>query len=417
MAYPKDETSKGRPPSKAEGIRLNKFLADCGITSRRKADELIEQGHVQVNGKTVYELGVRVTPDQDRVTVDGKPVRPANQKIYVAFYKPENVLTTMDDPEGRPTVADFMEQLPVRVFPVGRLDWDTEGLLLLTNDGDFAQKVMHPREEIPKTYLAKLDGKPTDQQLQKLTSGVTIPGGRVKAWHVERAKIGDSKQYEWIKIVIGEGKNRQIKYMFQKIGFDVKKLKRVAIGLLTLGPLEKGEYAFLDKGALAKIFRQRKEPKLIRKTQRARGASPRANTRPRKVLGDWNDVGHEMETTAADYRSLFRTHFNPPHPDGGFAMSFSSFGSYLNLAELEYLWVWTAALGGSFFLAIAAKMILTTIGSRLRTLAARTPGLFDDIAADFFFSTRRWFLFAVFSISHRRPSGSQSMWRRWYAAS
>lgn len=253
--------------------RLNKFLAECGVASRRKADQLIEEGHVQVNGKTVYELGVRIEATTDRVTVDGKPVRPAVQKIYLAFYKPENVLTTMEDPEGRPTVADFMEQLPVRVFPVGRLDWDTEGLLLLTNDGEFSQKVMHPREEIPKTYLAKLDGKPTVAQLQKLMNGVTIPGGKVKAWHVERAKIGDSKQYDWIKIVIGEGKNRQVRHMFNKIGFDVKKLKRVAIGQLTLGPLQKGEYAFLDQGSLARIFRKRKDPLLEK--QKARTRRPR----------------------------------------------------------------------------------------------------------------------------------------------
>ena len=237
--------------------RLNKFLADCGIASRRKADELISDGQIQINGKTVFELGVRVDPEFDRVTLAGKPVRPETRKIYVIFNKPENVLTTMSDPEGRPTVADFVEQLPVRVFPVGRLDWDSEGMLLLTNDGDFSQRVMHPREEIPKTYLVKLDGKPTPKQLDKLKTGVTIPGGRVKAWLVERVKIGDSAKYEWIKIVIGEGKNRQVRHMFTKIGFDVKKLKRVAIGQLTLGTLQKGEYAFLDEGALAKIFRQR----------------------------------------------------------------------------------------------------------------------------------------------------------------
>lgn len=254
MASPKDGT-----------IRLNKYLADSGIASRRKADEMIENGDVQVNGRTVFELGVRVDPKADRVTIGGKPVKPPTQKIYVIFYKPENVLTTMEDPEGRPTVADFMEQLPVRVFPVGRLDWDTEGLLLLTNDGDFAQKVQHPREEIPKTYLAKLDGKPTDAQLAKLTAGVTIPGGRVKAIYCERAKVGDSSKYDWVKIIIGEGKNRQIKYMFQKIGFDVKKLKRVAIGQLTLGQLEKGEYAFLDQGGINQIFRKRREEVTKRK--------------------------------------------------------------------------------------------------------------------------------------------------------
>ncbi len=256
-----------------EGTRLNKYLAECGIASRRKADEIIESGQVQVNGKTVYELGVRVIPGVDRVTVKGKPVRPPTQKIYIAFNKPENVLTTMEDPEGRPTVADYISDLPVRVFPVGRLDWDTEGLLLLTNDGEFAQKVMHPREEIPKTYLAKLDGQPSDKELDKLLKGVTIPGGHVRALHVERAKVGDSKKYDWIKIVIGEGKNRQVRHMFAKIGYDVKKLKRVAIGQLTLGNLQKGEFGFLDQAGLARIFRKRRQDD---------GRSRKGSARPRR---------------------------------------------------------------------------------------------------------------------------------------
>jgi 23S rRNA pseudouridine2605 synthase len=221
---------------------------------------MIAGGRVQVNGKTTFELGVKVTVGEDRVTVDGKPIRPVAQKIYVIFNKPENVITSMEDPLGRPTVADYMEQLPVRVFPVGRLDWDTEGLLLLTNDGDFSQKVMHPREDIPKTYLAKLDGHPSDQDLRKLLRGVTIPGGRVKALLAEKAKVGDSKLYDWVKIIISEGKNRQVRYMFQKIGFDVKKLKRVAIGQLTLGNLQKGEYAFLDQSGLSKIFKKYRPP-------------------------------------------------------------------------------------------------------------------------------------------------------------
>ncbi len=260
--------------SPKEGIRLNKFLADSGVASRRKADQMIENGEVQVNGRTVYELGVRVDATNDRVVVDGKTVKPAAQKIYVIFYKPENVLTTMEDPEGRPTVADFMEQLPVRVFPVGRLDWDSEGLLLLTNDGEFAQKVSHPKQEIPKTYLVKIDGKLTDIHIKKLMTGVTIPTGRVKALHVERAKVGDSAKYDWVKIVIGEGKNRQVRFMFQKIGFDVKKLKRVAIGQLTLGGLDKGEYAFLDEGGIAQIFRKRRE-ETVKKKKKAATLGPR----------------------------------------------------------------------------------------------------------------------------------------------
>ena len=211
--------------------------------------------------QNVYELGIRIDPTSQRVIFDGKTVKPSTQKIYVIFNKPENVLTTMNDPEGRPTVADFMEKLPVRVFPVGRLDWDTEGLLLLTNDGEFSQKVMHPSQQIPKTYLAKLDGMPSPDQLAKLLRGVTIPGGKVRALHVEKAKVGDSDKYGWVKIVIGEGKNRQVRFMFEKIGFDVKKLKRVAIGQLTLGSLQRGEYAFLDQGALDRIFRKRRTDK------------------------------------------------------------------------------------------------------------------------------------------------------------
>lgn len=243
------------PPSNDSKIRLNKYIADCGLASRRGADVLIEEGQIQVNGKTVYELGVRVDPEMDRITLKGKPIKPQTRKIYVIFYKPENVLTTMSDPEGRPTVADFMEKLPVRVFPVGRLDWDTEGLLLLTNDGDFSQKVMHPREQIPKTYVAKLNGKPTQAQFNKLLAGVTIPGGKGKAILVEPIRMADSER-DWVKIIIGEGKNRQIRHMFAKIGFDVLKLKRVAIGQLTLGKLRKGEYAFLDEGTLSRVFRK-----------------------------------------------------------------------------------------------------------------------------------------------------------------
>lgn len=270
--------------TKSGPIRLNKFLADCGVASRRSADQMISEGQVQVNGKTVFELGVRVDPAVDRVVLNGKPLRVPQgaQKIYVIFHKPEKVLTTMSDPEGRPTVADFMERLPVRVFPVGRLDWETEGLLLLTNDGEFAQKVMHPKEEIPKTYLVKLDGQPTEVHLQKLLRGVTIPGGRVKALHVERVRIGESKQYDWVKIIITEGKNRQIRYMMQKIGYDVKKLRRVAIGQLTLGSLQKGEYAFLDQSMLTRIFRKRRSETEKLKTASAKNVDEKAKAPGKK---------------------------------------------------------------------------------------------------------------------------------------
>ncbi|MCC7404362.1 MAG: rRNA pseudouridine synthase [Bdellovibrionales bacterium] len=238
-------------------VRLNKYLAMCGIASRRKADELIDSGSVKVNGKVVYELGVRIDPNQDQVTVSGRLTRPEAQKVYIMFHKPKHVLTSMSDPQGRPTVADFFKRLPLRIFPVGRLDWDTEGLLLLTNDGEFAQRVNHPKEEIAKVYLAKVDGKPTPEQLRRLITGVSIIGGRVRALEAIRLRGKGSDQYDWIRIAITEGKNRQVRQMFQKIGFDVKKLQRVAIGQLRLANLPRGEHVLLGPQELRKIFEKK----------------------------------------------------------------------------------------------------------------------------------------------------------------
>lgn len=241
-------------PLAPSSIRLNKWIADCGIASRRKADELIEAGKVQVNGKTVYELGVKVDPQKDRITVQGRSTRPIQKHIYIAFNKPENVLTSTSDPSGRPTVMDFFPKISQRIFPVGRLDWDSEGLLLLTSDGEFANLVMSPKANIPKTYLVKLSGRPSQEQLQKLRNGVSIIGGRVKATRVEKVRQGESDKYDWVEISITEGKNRQVRRMFEKIGFDVKKLRRVAIGRLRLGSLKKGAFIHLKAEDLERIF-------------------------------------------------------------------------------------------------------------------------------------------------------------------
>lgn len=239
-------------------VRLNKLIADSGLASRRHADRMIEEGQVTVNGKRVYELGVKVDPEHDRVLVEGKPLRkPLTQKLYIVMNKPKGVLTTMDDPHERPTIAEYLEGVPSRVFPVGRLDWDSEGMLLLTNDGDFANKVMHPKAEVTKTYLVKLDGQPQPQHIQKLKKGVTIIGGKVSARHIEKIKKSGEKKsdkYDWYKIVITEGKNRQIRQMFAKVGFDVLKLQRVAIGRLRLGALKAGELVFLNDAAVARVF-------------------------------------------------------------------------------------------------------------------------------------------------------------------
>lgn len=279
-------TNQSNTPEDSNRIRLNKYIADCGIASRRHADELIAEGQVMVNGKKVYELGVKIDPSVDRITVKGKPLKPLAQKVYVMFHKPRNVVTTMHDPEGRPTIGDFFARLPVRIFPVGRLDWDTEGLILLTNDGEFSQAVTHPSKEITKTYLAKVSGHPTEEQLNKLRRGISIIGGKVAAKSVERIRRSTpgqkSDQYDWIKIVITEGKNRQVRLMFEKIGFDVMKLQRVAIGRLRIGNLERGQYMELNLKDIEKVFEP--DPSVLPKEQRPKKFS-RSNSRsgPKKV--------------------------------------------------------------------------------------------------------------------------------------
>ena len=244
-------------------VRLNKLLSERGISSRRGADKLIADGLVTVNGKKVYELGVRVNPNTDKIFVDGLPLKSKNQNLYIMFNKPKNVITSMTDPLERPTVADYMIEVPGRVFPIGRLDWDSEGLLILTNDGEFANQVMHPSKEVTKTYHVKLDGQPRPDQIDKLYKGVSIPGGgKVKAKHVEKLKMTKTKEqkksdkYDWYKIIITEGKNHQVREMFKKIGFDVMKLQRVAIGRLKLGQLQTGDFVYLNDAAVEKIFQQ-----------------------------------------------------------------------------------------------------------------------------------------------------------------
>ena len=223
----------------AQRIRLNKLIADSGLASRREADRWIEEGLVTVNGKKVFELGIKVDAQSDKILVRGKPLKQTTMKLYMLLNKPREVLTTMDDPLGRPTIKDYLEKTPVRVFPIGRLDWDSEGMLLLTNDGDYANKIMNPKSEVTKTYLVKLNGQPQVHHIQKLLRGVSIIGGKVAAKHLEKVTIKSessaakkSEKYDWYKIIITEGKNRQVRQMFAKIGLDVLKLRRVAIGRL-----------------------------------------------------------------------------------------------------------------------------------------------------------------------------------------
>jgi 23S rRNA pseudouridine2605 synthase len=251
-----------------EPIRLNKYLSQCGIASRRKADELIDAGLVKVNGRKVFELGVKVQPGVDKITVKGKSIQPEKKLYYIAFNKPKHMVTTMSDPEQRPHVGEVFKKFPARLFPVGRLDWDTEGLLLLTNDGEFSQKVSHPKGDVTKTYLAKIKGKPSMEELSRLLEGVSIPGGKVAARQIQKVRGKDSGNNCWVKIVVTEGKNRQVRWMFRKIGYDVLKLKRTAIGKLALANLKLGEFRVLSDKTLFRVF---ESP--IAKPQKARQRS------------------------------------------------------------------------------------------------------------------------------------------------
>ncbi|MFN8943302.1 MAG: pseudouridine synthase [Pseudobdellovibrionaceae bacterium] len=265
-------------------VRLNRFLAQAGIASRRSADRLIADGSISINGKKVYELGIKVDPNVDKISLDGRLVHNVTKKIYLAFNKPKDVLSTMsNETDSRAHIGDYCAHLPTRVFSVGRLDWDSEGLIILTNDGDLANKIMHPSKEITKTYLVKVNGKPEEKHIQKLRTGVSIIGGKVSAKHIERIKLKDgSEKYDWFKIIITEGKNRQSRLMFEKIGFDVMKLQRVAIGRLRLGTLDRGDMKDLTDLDLKKIF-QADDPEELKVKKSAYRRKPLVAARQKKA--------------------------------------------------------------------------------------------------------------------------------------
>jgi len=214
--------------------RLNKYLAHAGLGSRRQCEELIRAGRVMIDGAVVTELGTRVGPEQ-HVSVDGEPVR-AEKFVYYVVNKPRGFLCTNHDPAGRPLALDLVPQIAQRVYTVGRLDEDSEGLLLLTNDGDLAHRLMHPRFGVEKAYLVLVAGVPAPEDLKKLLDGVYLAEGHVKARHVKRLrKQGNST---WLRIVLAEGKNREIRRMLAKLDHKVLRLKRVAIGPVDIGNLQ-----------------------------------------------------------------------------------------------------------------------------------------------------------------------------------
>ncbi len=221
--------------------RLQKILAQMGIASRRKAEELILDDKVTVNGK-IATIGMKADPDRDYIKVAGRlvagPSQKGVQKVYLMFNKPKGVVTTLSDPEGRPSVKDYLRNIRQRVFPVGRLDYDSEGLLLLTNDGDFANAVLHPSRGIPKTYHAKVKDIIEDDKIEKLRRGVRLEDGVTMPAKVR--KMRQTENNSWIEITIYEGKKRQVRRMLDEVGHPVLKLTRMGVGGLKLGNLKPG---------------------------------------------------------------------------------------------------------------------------------------------------------------------------------
>lgn len=226
-------------------MRLNKFMATCGVASRRKCDDIIAQGRVKVNAVVTKKMGVIVNPEMDIVTVDDKPIRIKGDFVYIMMNKPVGYITSLRDPQGRKTVMDLLPNLNKRIYPVGRLDYNTSGLLLFTNDGDMAQKLMHPSFEFGKTYIATINGGITEVELKKLRSGVDI-GGFVTS-KAQASVLTQNENRTRIRLTIHEGKNRQVRRMFKAIGKTVVELERVYLGKLYLGNLSSGKCRELTK--------------------------------------------------------------------------------------------------------------------------------------------------------------------------
>ncbi len=238
-------SSVASQPAPVEGgVRLQKVIASAGVTSRRKAEGLIADGKVTVNGRVVRELGTKVDPQRDRIRVMGKPIA-VERKVYYVLNKPDGVVCSAVgkvDERGRPTVLSLLSTVEQRVFPVGRLDYHTRGVLLITNDGDLAAGLTHPRHKVPKTYHVKFQGRPSLAAIQKLNQGVTLDDGAVTAPALEVSLIKETETNTWMQLTIAQGLHRQVRRMGDAVGHPVLKLIRVAVGGLTADGLSDGEY-------------------------------------------------------------------------------------------------------------------------------------------------------------------------------
>lgn len=265
--------------------RLQKILSEVGVASRRGAEEMIREGRVTVNGR-VAGIGEKADPLRDHIKVDGRLVSlsSSSSRVYLLVYKPKNVVTTADDPEGRPTVLDLVKSKS-RLFPVGRLDYDAEGFLLLTNDGELAYRLSHPSFEVPRTYRVKVQGKPTPEEVRKLSQGVRLEDGLTAPCRI--SFLQETDQNSWLEMTLHEGRNRQVKRMWEKMGYSVLKLARTRLGGLSLGKLKPGEYRALRPGEVEKLKRmtEKRAPPGGKAQERSRreGKGLTASGRPARI--------------------------------------------------------------------------------------------------------------------------------------
>ena len=241
-------------PDSDEPVRIQKVIAQSGIASRRAAENLIRSGEVSLNGEIVKQMGCKMFIGRDHLSVEGRsvPISLHKKTEVYALYKPKNCITTLNDPQGRVTIKDFFPQTSARLFPVGRLDYDAEGLILLTNDGDLAQQMMHPRHKVSKGYFVKVRGITENNELSGLRKGPVISGRRHQRVRVKILHTVNDKT--WLELFLREGTNRQIKKMFQKIGYPVQKIKRFQIGPIMLGDLKSGESRALSPKEIEQIL-------------------------------------------------------------------------------------------------------------------------------------------------------------------
>ncbi len=232
-------------------MRLQKYLADCGVASRRKSEELIQQGKVRVNGR-VAMIGDKVNPKKDDITVSGKKIVKSKQYTYIVLHKPRGFITTMSDEMGRKCVAELVKDVKARVYPVGRLDRDSEGMLLMTNDGEFANAMTHPTKHVPKTYRVTVRPSITDEQITALTTGIMIDGRMTAPAEVRILTREEGRVV--LEIILYEGRNRQIRKMCEALGLEVARLKRTAIGTIKLGMLPQGKWRELTDDEVHKLM-------------------------------------------------------------------------------------------------------------------------------------------------------------------